>query len=142
MIRHPRLNIPSNVWSTTKNTVFSDLPIWSISFLILLPSNSNQNFTIHVWFVCTHGCSFYMSYYLHLVWGGFPSSRILASYFQCHHFPLLKIKEVIRDIADNHVSTFVIFQMFWYLKRRIKYSRRSMLAFPLFWVVTSADYYS
>ena len=50
--------------------------------------------------------------------------RVIAE--NCVLDPLLfpnvgfKNKEVTRDIADNYVSTFVIFQMVWYLKQQRK----------------------
>ena len=61
-------------------------------------------------------------------------------------FPLVNywfnIKEVARNIAEKYVSTFVLFQMFWFQKQRRKYIRHYMLYFSLLWVVTSPDSYS
>ena len=52
------------------------------------------------------------------------------------------MKEATRVITNNYVSTFVIFQMVWFLNKEIKESIHFMLDFPLFWAITSADYNS
>ena len=53
-----------------------------------------------------------------------------------------KNEEVTMNIAENFVTNFVLFQMVWFLKQEKKNIRKYILAYLLFWVVTSADYYS
>ena len=61
-------------------------------------------------------------------------------------FPLgnhqFKIKEVTRDIADNLVIIFDIFQRLWLLKQGSRIYKTIMLDFPPLFVVTSTYYHS
>ena len=51
-------------------------------------------------------------------------------------------KEATSNIADNYVSIFVILNVFGSRNKEDKYGKHSILEFLLFWVVTSANYYS
>ena len=70
-------------------------------------------------------------------WNKYPTFYV--SFLMVKH--QFKIKEITRDISDNHASTFVIFKPFGYWEKLGRYSRYYMLDFPIFWVVTYAFYY-
>ena len=77
-------------------------------------------------------------WYIWLICGRNSQHSMLSLQWECW----FSIKQFTRDISVIYVSTFGLFKIFcsWFIHG--KYIWYFMLAFLLFWVFTSAEYYS